>query len=131
MQKSLAFVAVLLSAGSIANAASAATVKQCQSRLQTCIKICLDKGVKQTADGSPCTNRCYNVFTGCMQPVKAGKFQVQRGPNAVITTPKSTRGSTPIQTGPNAVVTTSPVRPTMPGGNPCTVHCGPLGGKKR
>jgi hypothetical protein len=130
MQTPLAVSTVLLSAALIAAPGSAATVKQCQSRLQTCVKICIDKGLKSTtADGSPCVNRCHNLFAGCMQPPKTGKFQVQTGPKVVVTTPKSSRGSTSIQTGPTVVVT--PVRPTKPGATPCTAHCGPLGNKKK
>jgi hypothetical protein len=64
-----------------------------------------------------------------------GGAKVQTGPNAVVSTPKSSRGSIPIQNGPTAVITApaSPgafVRPGA-GGNPCTVHCGPLGGSKK
>jgi hypothetical protein len=56
---------------------------------------------------------------------KPGKIQV--GGNVVVTPTQSSRGSVPIQTGPNVVI--NPItRPTGPGG-PCTVHCGPLGGR--
>jgi hypothetical protein len=94
---------------------------------------------------------CYNGNCHRTAVTAAGGAKVQRGPNAVITTPTTSRGSTAIQTGPTAVITTptrsrgstavqtgatavvtaTPVRPTGPGGSPCTGHCGPQGGRKR
>jgi hypothetical protein len=83
-------------------------------------------------------NACFDCQRGNCQRTAvtaAGGSKVQRGPNAVVTPPRSSRGSTAIQTGPTAVITTPPVRPLgpsgRPGGNPCTVHCGPQGGRKR
>jgi hypothetical protein len=55
---------------------------------------------------------------------KPGKIQV--GGNVVVTPTKSGRGFIPVQTGPNVVINPT-TRPTGPG--PCTVHCGPLGGR--
>jgi hypothetical protein len=134
MSKSFAFLTILISAGLAVNSVSAATVLQCNSRRQTCFQSCLGKYSK-TGDINNCRTRCDNLYVGCMQPTKSGKFQVPRGPNVVITTPKSTRGSTPIQTGGTAVIATTPTRPLgpngRPGANPCTVHCGPQGGRKR
>jgi hypothetical protein len=62
---------------------------------------------------------CFTCLNGsCRAAVTAtGGAKIQRGPNAVVTTPKSSRGSIPIQSGPSAVVTTTPVRPTGPSGH--------------
>jgi hypothetical protein len=64
-------------------------------------------------------NACFQCYKGsCSQLIKAtGGAKVQTGPTAVVTTPKSSRGSTPIQTGPTAVITSTPVRPTGPSGS--------------
>ena len=83
-------------------------------------------------------NACFHCYRGNCQRTAltaTGSSKVQRGPNAVVTTSKSARGSIPIQTGATAVITSTPGRPLgpsgRPGGNPCTVHCGPQGGRKR
>jgi hypothetical protein len=78
-------------------------------------------------------NACFECQHGSCRRTAitaTGGSKIQRGPNAVVMPPKSSRGSTSVQTGPTAVITTTPVRPGA-GGNPCTVHCGPLGGKKK
>jgi hypothetical protein len=105
VQKSLAFAAIV-SAGLIADMALAAnTAAQCDHE-----RICLNSAA-------------------------LGRATIQRDPNLVIAQTKLPQRSIGIQTGPNAVVTTPPVIPLgpngRPGGNPCTVHCGPLGGKKK
>jgi hypothetical protein len=72
---------------------------------------------------------CFECYKGsCHRTVitAAGGAKVQRGPTAVVTPPKSSRGSIPIQTGPNVVINQTPRT-----GAPCTVHCGPLGGRKK
>lgn len=130
MRKSFALLAVVAFAG-LATDAISATVQQCNSRNNTCFGICAQKGGGFNTEGR-CGNRCINVYTNCLKTATGGPpAKIQRGPNAVVTTTKSTRGSTPIQTGPTAVITTTPVRPTKPGGSPCTSHCGPLGGRKK
>jgi hypothetical protein len=62
---------------------------------------------------------CFTCLNGsCRAAVTAtGGAKIQRGPNAVVTTPKSSRGSIPIQTGATAVITSTPVRPTGPSGH--------------
>jgi hypothetical protein len=74
-------------------------------------------------------NACFECPRGnCRRTaVTAGGAKVQRGPTAVVTPPKSSRGSIPIQTGPNVVINQGPTR----FGAPCTVHCGPLGGGRK
>jgi hypothetical protein len=72
---------------------------------------------------------CFTCDKGnCPPAIKAtGGSRFQRGPNAVVTPTKSSRGSIPIQTGPNVAINQAPTR----SGSPCTVHCGPLGGRKK
>jgi hypothetical protein len=68
-----------------------------------------NKGVGRTIGCSP--HACFDCINGvCKQAIKTTPGQVQRDPNAVVTTPKSARGSIPIQTGATAVVNTTHVR---------------------
>jgi len=131
MRKSFALLAILASAG-LATDAISATVQQCISRNNTCFRGC---SLRQDINVEVrCGNRCIDVYANCMKTATGGS-KVQRGPNVVVTTPKSSRGSIPVQTGPTAVISSAPVRPLgpsgRPGGNPCTVHCGPQGGRKK
>jgi len=62
---------------------------------------------------------CFECKKGnCQRAITAtGGPKIQRGPNAVVTTPKSARGSIPVQTGATAVINSAPVRPTGPSGS--------------
>jgi hypothetical protein len=60
---------------------------------------------------------CYNKNCHRTSVTATGGAKIQRGPNAVVTTSTSSRGSIPIQTGATAVINSTPVRPTGPSGS--------------
>lgn len=127
MRKSLILLAALASAALLSTPAFAAkqsAVLAACKRTPGCWSQNLGNG--RVSGCSP--NACFDCFNGsCRRSViTAGGSKVQRGPNSVVTPTKSSRGSIPIQTGPNVVINPT-TRPTGPG--PCTVHCGPLGGR--
>ena len=120
MRKSLALLAIIAPMVLFSDVASAATVKQCQTRLSACIQGCFARHPK-TGTEQTCTNRCYDLFTSCMQPSNAGggKLQVQRGPNVVIT-PTGTGGGVknppvvpPNHTSVPLTKVTAPLNPTI------------------
>jgi hypothetical protein len=116
MRKPFAFLAMLALAG-VASNAIAATVQQCNSRNNTCFRICTQRYPAGTAEIN-CGSRCIDRYTNCLRTATGGPpSNIQRGPNAVVTTSKSSRGSVPIQTGPNVVINQTPPR----SGAPCTV----------
>ena len=128
MRKFLILSAALASAALTADAASAAkSLSQCGSEYASCQIRCSGQKVFQDA----CFNRCENNRKICVKNAgsggKPGKIQV--GGNVVVTPTKSTRGSIPIQTGTTVVINPTPTRPTASQRTPCTVHCGPLGGR--
>jgi hypothetical protein len=139
MRKLLVFLAGLMSAGHAADVASAATVTQCQSRLSTCINICFSRYGKIASES--CRDRCYGTFTNCMNaPQRGVKFQTTppksgastiNNPLAVPLSRSKSRASgiTNVQAIPLNQTGSQYVRPG-PNGNPCTVHCGSLGGRK-
>jgi len=127
MRKSFVLLTILAPAVLAADVALAAkSYSQCGAEFAVCQIRCAGEKVFQDV----CFSRCERNRKTCEKNApsggKPGKIQV--GGNGVVTPTKSGRGSIPIQTGPNVVINPTPTRPTG-GGNPCTVHCGPLGGR--
>jgi hypothetical protein len=127
MKKSLVLLAILAPALLAADVASAAkSLSQCGSAFYACQIRCAGQKVFQDA----CFNRCESTRQTCAANATGGKpGKIQVGGNVVVTPTKSTRGSIPIQTGTTVVINPTPTRPTASQRTPCTVHCGPLGGR--
>jgi hypothetical protein len=137
MRKSLVLLAILAPAVLAADVASAAnSLSQCGTEFANCQIRCSGQKVFQDA----CFNRCESNRKTCVKNAtggKPGKGKLEVGGNVVVT-PTGTGGvrnlplnqvKVPINATP-VPLNVTPVRPG-PGGNPCTVHCGPLGGRKR
>jgi hypothetical protein len=140
MRKSFAFLAVIVFAGLVTDAALAAT---CKSERSTCLQgaFCLsDNRVYQTA----CRNRCAIEYSTCVKyvqwgmrpaklvttPPKSGASTINNPPAVPLRRSKSgASGITNVQAVPLNQTNQQYVRPG-PNGNPCTVHCGSLGGRK-
>ena len=152
MRKALVFWAMLVSAGLAAEAASAATYSTayCRSRLERNVRGCHRVFDYNASLANSCSTDAVDRYATCMAAGTKGgtklvttppKYsggginnpqavslsrpsRVQRGPNLVT---KPTKFSGSGINNPQAVplTPTKYVRPVA-GGNPCTVHCGPV-----
>jgi hypothetical protein len=128
MRKSFAFLAVVVFAGLATDAASAATYSAgyCRGKLESNIRGCYKTFHGDTASG--CATAAYNRFAGCMSAGTGTKAQRLQRSN-LKPAQASGSGITNVQTVPLNQTGPQYVRPG-PNGNPCTVHCGPQGGRK-
>ena len=131
MRMSLALLAVVVCTGLVTDAASAATYSAgyCRSRFQSSVGGCYKWFHGDTAVG--CATAAYDRFATCMSAgtgTKGTKVQrLQQGNSKPAGANAS--GIKNVQAVPLTQTNPQYVRPG-PNGNPCTVHCGSLGGRR-